>query len=89
MQYIVPILLQLGYFATPIFYDAMTLPEATRAGLSLNPMLQFIEAFRAILMRNEWPNWSALSAVLMVSLLALWGAQNIFRRASLRFLEEL
>ena len=89
MQYIVPILLQLGDFATPIFYDVTNLPEATHAALSLNPMLQFIEAFRAVLMRDEWPNWIALSLVLVASFIALAVAQRIFRRASLRFLEEL
>jgi lipopolysaccharide transport system permease protein len=89
MQYIVPIVLQLGYFATPIFYDATTLPDATRGVLAFNPMLQFIEAFRAILMRDMWPDWFGLGIVLTVSAMFLWLAQHLFRRASLRFLEEL
>ena len=89
MQYIVPIVLQLGYFATPIFYDANTLPEATRRVLGFNPMLQFIEAFRAILMRGVWPDWGALALVFAGSLAGLWAAHGIFRHASLRFLEEL
>lgn len=89
MQYIVPILLQLGYFATPIFYDATTLPDATRRILALNPMLQFIEAFRAILMRGAWPDWTALALVGTAAALLLWAALAVFRRASLRFLEDL
>jgi ABC-type polysaccharide/polyol phosphate export permease len=89
MQYIVPIILQIGYFATPIFYDATNLPDRTRGVLSLNPMLQFIEAFRAILMRDSWPDWTALSITLLGSLGFLFLSQRFFRRASLRFLEEL
>ena len=89
MQYIVPILLQLGYFGTPIFYDATTLPEKTRSILALNPMLQFIEAFRAILMRNTWPDWRALAIVGLLSVGFLWLSQAFFRRASDQFLEEV
>ncbi|WP_164721630.1 ABC transporter permease [Silicimonas algicola] len=89
MQYIVPIVLQLGYFTTPIFYDATNLPDRTRAVLGLNPMLHIIEAFRAILMRDSWPDWGPLSLVLGGSLCFLWLSQMFFRRASLRFLEEL
>lgn len=89
MQHIVPILLQLGYFATPIFYDWTTLPEPVHSALAYNPMLQFTEAFRNILMRDEWPDWTALSIVTILSVALLWATMRFFRHASLRFLEEL
>lgn len=89
MQYIVPILLQLGYFATPIFYDLSGIPERPRMFLAFNPMLQFIEACRAVLIRAEWPDWTALGWTLAGSILFLWFSQAVFRRASQRFLEEL
>lgn len=89
MQYIVPILLQLGYFATPIFYDTSGIPERPRMVLGFNPMLQFIEASRGVLIRAEWPDWIALGWTFAGSALLLWVAQAVFRRASQRFLEEL
>jgi lipopolysaccharide transport system permease protein len=89
LQYIVPIVLQLGYFATPIFYDVAALPERALRVLSLNPMLHVIEAYRDVLMRGEWPDWIALTVVLLVSLVALGAALVTFRHASLRFLEDL
>lgn len=89
IQHIVPILLQLGYFATPIFYDWNALPMPTHDALAFNPMLQFIEAFRNILMRGIWPDWLALAITTALSAGFLWLALTVFRRASHRFLEEL
>jgi len=89
MQYIVPILLQLGYFTTPIFYDVASMPERARFILGFNPMLQLLGAHRRVLIYGEWPAWGPLAAVLAGSLLALWLTYGFFRRASLRFLEEI
>lgn len=89
LQYIAPILLQLGYFVTPIFYDVSMVPEEPRRILSLNPMLQIIEAYRAVLIRGEWPDWGALGVVALAAGAGLWLAIGFFRRASLSFLEDV
>lgn len=89
MQYIVPIILQLGYFTTPIFYDLSLLSERGRDILAFNPMLQVIGAYRDILMLSEWPNWGALGLVLLGSLGMLIVTFRFFERASLRFLEDM
>lgn len=89
MQYIVPIVLQLGYFATPIFYDVAALPDRALRILSLNPLLHVIEGYRGVLIRGQWPDWGALAEVLLIALVALAVALFVFRRASLRFLEDL
>lgn len=89
MRYIVPILLQLGYFLTPIFYDASMVSGPGRAVLSLNPMLHIVEAYRAVLVEGRWPDWGPVLAVLFVSLVLLWLAARHFRLSSYRFLEEI
>ncbi|MCW3781711.1 ABC transporter permease [Defluviimonas salinarum] len=89
LQYIVPILLQFGYFTTPIFYSADALPERARQILSLNPMLQIIEAHRSVLIYGEWPDWRAIGILLVASLVLLALTYRFFRGASLRFLEEI
>lgn len=89
LQYIAPILLQLGYFLTPIFYEVRAVPEPARSILALNPMLQVIEGYRAVLMRGEWPNWNSILPLVLVAAMALWLAVRFFRSASLRFLEEV
>lgn len=89
LQYIVPLVLQLGYFATPIFYDVATIPPRALDILSINPMLHVIEAYRAILIRGAWPDWPALATLGTVSLIGLVAARAIFDRASRRFLEDV
>lgn len=89
LQYIVPIILQLGYFATPIFYDTAMLPARAMEILSLNPMLHIIESYRAILIHAEWPDWDALAKLTVISIVGLACALLIFRKASQRFLEDI
>lgn len=89
LQYIVPLILQLGYFATPIFYDVQAVGEGAQRILRINPMLQVIEAYRAVLIRGEWPDWPALAVVAACGLVGLALARMVFDRASLRFLEDV
>lgn len=88
-RYALPIILQLGYYVTPIFYRLDTVPEDYRNILALNPMVYVVEAYRAVLMEGEAPHWFSLSILLIVSLVLLIAGYAIFRRASDRFLEEL
>ncbi len=89
MQHIAPILLQLGFFASPIFYDLAVLPEAGQRILALNPMVPILEGYRAILIDGTWPDWSGLVASLAFALTLLALALRNFQSASRRFLEEI
>lgn len=89
MRYIVPILLQLGYFLTPVFYDIGMVSDGGRAVLSLNPLLHLMAAYRAILVEGRWPDWGPVLAVVAASLVLLWLSVRYFRASSLRFLEEI
>ena len=46
-RYVVPFLLQLWLFATPVIYPVTVIPERYRCGAALNPVGGLIEAFRA------------------------------------------
>lgn len=87
-QYILPVLLQLGYFLTPIFYSLAQLPEHFRYFLSLNPMTQVIQAYRAAL-GGELPDFVALGGVLALSCVLLALGYRYFRGAAENFLEEI
>lgn len=89
MRYIVPILLQLGYFLTPIFYDVGMISGRGKALISLNPMVHVVTAYRAVLIEGRWPDWGPVLAVLLISLLLLWLTARYFRASSYRFLEEI
>jgi len=89
LAYIVPILLQLGYFATPIFYDVSSVPPEVMQYVGLNPMLVLIEAYRAVLIRGEWPDANLILLVLAGSCLLLLITMRYFLRARDGFLEEI
>ena len=47
VRYVVPFFMQLWFFATPVIYPASLVPEKWRLLLAFNPMVGFIDAFRA------------------------------------------
>ncbi len=76
-RYIVPFVLQLGLYISPVGFSSSIIPEKWRLLYSLNPMVGVIDGFRwAILGGNEqiyWPGFIASSLVMALLLLAgLW-----------------
>ncbi len=84
-----PILLQLGYYLTPIFYDAGQVPERYRFFFEINPLFHLIEGYRSILLRGELPNPGPLLVIAAGSAVLLWAGCRYFEQARYRFLEEL
>ncbi|MBX7483645.1 ABC transporter permease [Qipengyuania qiaonensis] len=89
VEQILPVLLQLGYYVTPIFYSLSNIPDALQPYFRLNPMVTVITSYRDIVLRGIWPDWASLGMVLFGSLLLLWFGQSYFQRARQSFLEEL
>lgn len=81
--------LTLGFYLTPIFYEASAVPEAARPLYALNPMVHIVEGYRAILLRHTLPDATALMAVSLAGLALLWVGYRTFERASYHFAEEL
>lgn len=85
VRFIVTLGLQLWMYATPIIYRVSMVPPRLRDLYMLNPMAGIIEAYRAILLRTEFPEArhllvaTALSGVLFV--VAFW----YFKRAEAEF----
>lgn len=67
-------------FMSGIFFSAESLPEAAREAFRLNPMVPVIEAHRAVLLHNRWPDWGDLGYVVLVSLPLLAAAILLLRR---------
>jgi lipopolysaccharide transport system permease protein len=88
-QYLLGVLLFLGFYLTPIFYDASALPPQAQALYYLNPMATIIDAYRSVFMYAEFPAVLPLFLVGLVSLITYWITFRIFRQASYRFVEEL
>jgi len=83
------IVLQLGFFLSPIVYDANLIPTKYRVLYSLNPLTRLIESTRDILLLHQLP--SVFDNAVIVSNIAVFLLIGflIFRRLEGRFAEEL
>lgn len=87
--HLVPVLLQLMFFMTPIFYDASMIPEKFQTLYRLNPMVLFVESYRSILLENTGLDWWPVMIICGLSILLLLVGRKLFLRLSYRFAEEI
>jgi homopolymeric O-antigen transport system permease protein len=59
------------FYATPIVYPLVMVPESFRSWLWLNPMTYMVESLRAILVLGMMPNWNAYGLFFGASVLVL------------------
>jgi len=85
IRLVLPFLIQVWFFASPIIYPLSLVPEQWRWLMKLNPMTGIIEGFRSALYGAKPFDWAALgfSAAATLALLA-WGAYT-FRRMEKSF----
>jgi homopolymeric O-antigen transport system permease protein len=74
VRYVVPFVLQLWMFATPVAYPASLVPERWRALYGLNPMAGVIEGFRWALAGGLAPGIITLVSAAVVAVLMVGGA---------------
>ncbi|WP_185829263.1 ABC transporter permease [Sphingomonas ginkgonis] len=89
VEHILPIILQLGYYVTPIFYSTDRIPARYHWVFQFNPMAHMIEAYRDILLDDRWPAPGSLLGAGIAGALLLGAGIAYFRRARFRFLEEI
>ena len=89
VEHILPILLQLGYYITPIFYSLANVPAEFLPAFEANPMTFLITTYRGVVMDGIWPDWTRLALTTAGSLGLLLVGMRVFERARYRFLEEL
>lgn len=85
----VPILLQFGFWFTPIVYMIDIIPPAYRGVLALNPMFHLVSGFQDVMVFNRSPNVPGLAAVAVVCLAVLSLAMFMFRKANAEMVDEL
>ena len=80
-QFIINTGMTMLMFASGIFYDYRAfILEEHRQYFLLNPLANLIEAYRDALMRQSWPDWSALAWVAFGSLAMIVVMFRFFRR---------
>jgi lipopolysaccharide transport system permease protein len=83
------IVLQLGFFLTPIFYDGNLVPERYRSIYSLNPVTRLIESTRTIFLRNGLPSLYDNVVIVASLVFLLFVGVLVFGRLERRFAEEI
>lgn len=81
VKYVVPFMLQVWMFASPVVYPADTVPDAWRPLYALNPVSSAISLLRWSVLGAPFPPWSAVGTSVAVALLALTAGVAVFHRA--------
>lgn len=79
VRHVVPFVVQIWMFATPIVYPLSFIPEKWRAAVSLNPMAPIVEAFRRSLVGHPVDR-AGLSYAMIVALILIASGSMYFRR---------
>jgi lipopolysaccharide transport system permease protein len=85
VQYVVPFLVQVWLFTTPIVYPSSLIPEQWRAVYGLNPMAGVVEGFRWALLGSDTRPGPMLIASAMAALAMLAAGLFVFRRIEKTF----
>ncbi len=88
-QHLLNVFLLLLFYLTPIFYDVGRFSARIQWLFRLNPVLILLDAYRAVLIGGQPPNFMAMLLLLAGSLGLLVVGYQLFLRTSYRFVEEL
>lgn len=80
VPHIVQLAIRVGFFATPVMYDAAILPPAFAWTASVSPVAVAIEAFRDAVLRGKVPDLTLLGIQLLVASVLL-AASVLYTRA--------
>ena len=84
VRVIIPFLLQIWMYATPVAYPARVLPAEFRAIVRANPMTGLVESFRASILGTPQP-WRALGYSTLVAVILVITGAFYFRRVERQF----
>jgi lipopolysaccharide transport system permease protein len=83
------IFLQFWFWLTPVVYPVTILPDSIRHLMALNPMAALVNAYQAILVNGQWPQWQTLWPVALLSLLLCGLGLRLFRKHAGEMVDEL
>jgi lipopolysaccharide transport system permease protein len=90
VRYVVPILVQLWMYASPVLYSSSSIPEEWRSLYAVNPMASVAEGFRWALLGRNQPAPGPMLWVSLVSVTALLaGGLFYFKRMEKTFADRV
>jgi len=88
VKHLLPFLIQIWLFTTPIVYPPSLLPHQIQRAVGLNPMAGVVEAIRSCLFRTA-PDWSLLTLSLLSTLAISLAALLLFHRLEADLAEQV
>jgi lipopolysaccharide transport system permease protein len=82
---IMPILVTILLFVSPVFFPVEAVPEIIRPLMYFNPLTLPIEQVRGVLIEGRAPDWAPLAGYALVSLAVLWLGHAFFRKSRRAF----
>lgn len=83
-RYVIPFLIQLWFFITPVVYPSSLIPENWRWLIFINPMTGLVESFRAVFLSYPADTVS-ISLSFLSALLIFFAGVTYFQRVERRF----
>jgi lipopolysaccharide transport system permease protein len=89
VQFLIPFLIQLWFFATPVIYPSSLVPGRWRIAYAMNPMAGVVEGFRWALLGSNAVPASILAIPVITALVVLVSGALWFRRMEKTFADIL
>lgn len=82
---LLPLILQIWMFLSPVFYPVTVIPEAYQRFYLMNPVAMIIEAYRSALLFGTVPGLDILGSALAVAIASLTIGYAYFKSVELKF----
>jgi lipopolysaccharide transport system permease protein len=85
VRFVVPLALQIWFYATPVIYPLSSVPDKLKPFYLLNPMVGLIDGFRKTMLQGQNPDFLALGSSAIVSLIIAILAYAYFKHVEWQF----
>lgn len=85
IKHVIPFVIQLGLFVTPVIYPPEFLPARFRLWLALNPLSAVMEGFRACFFAHRNVNLAMTAISIMIGVVLFAAGTTYFRKAERSF----
>jgi lipopolysaccharide transport system permease protein len=90
VRYVLPFVLQLGLFASPVVYSLASVPAGWRDFYEvINPLAAAIDGLRRIVLHDEWPQFGITFGALAWSAFLAIGGYALFKRLERGFTDRI